>query len=302
MWERFLPYIFPRRSEKRGLTVADMNRMDTVVVDETAFDYEKVIVVNGDVFGETAIITEENSLQPTGGPLPPQSIPLPFPVLAANKRRIKEATFGPDSDGLIAAGKCIAYLYVKFRDDSEAQIATAFFIGPKHLLTAAHSLHKRDSSCESIQLIGPGIPHIDVNKFYNNDYATVDCDVIGTYYDVKGPYQNDIALLYSGSFNSPHFIQLSTVAPLKGENVDVIGYPGPASEVWMSTQGKLNDITTSLARVAKLLPNRRLSVSRGTVEATGDIISYNLSTVPGMSGSCVVYQGKAIGLTHRLHG
>jgi len=230
------------------------------------------------------------------------SFPLLPPSLPLTKNRIKEATFGDDAEGLIAAGKCIAYLYVKFKDDSEAQIATAFFIGPKHLLTAAHSLYKKDSSFQSIQLIGPGIPHIDVNKFYNNDYATVDCDLIGTYYDVRGSYEGDIALLYSGSFNSPHFIQLSTVAPLKGEIVDVIGYPGPASEVWMSTQGKLNDITTSLARVAKLLPNRRLSVSRGTVEATGDIVSYNLSTVPGMSGSCVVYQGKAIGLTHCTYG
>jgi len=70
----------------------------------------------------------------------------------------------------------------------------------------------------------------------------------------------------------------------------------------MSTQGKLNDITTSLAQVAKLLPNRRLSVSRGAVEATGDVISYNLSTVPGMSGSCVVFQGKAIGQTQCTNG
>jgi len=129
-----------------------------------------------------------------------------FPSLRLTKSRIEEATFGHNADGLIAAGKCIAYLYVKFKDDSEAQIATAFFIGRKHLLTAAHSLSKKDRSFQSIQLIGPGIPHIDVNKFYNNDYATVDCDLISACYDGKGPYEGDIALLHCGSYNSPHFI------------------------------------------------------------------------------------------------
>jgi len=67
------------------LSVADLNRMDTAVSDETAFDYERVIVINGNVFGETAIITEENSLEPTGGPLPPGSIPPPVSVLATNQ-------------------------------------------------------------------------------------------------------------------------------------------------------------------------------------------------------------------------
>ena len=129
-----------------------------------------------------------------------------FPSLRLTKSRIEEATFGHNADGLIAAGKCIAYLYVKFKDDSEAQIATAFFIGRKHLLTAAHSLYKKDRGFQSIQLIGPGIPHIDVNKFYNNDYATVDCDLISACYDGKGPYEGDIALLHCGSYNSPHFI------------------------------------------------------------------------------------------------
>jgi len=79
MFDRFLQYIFPRRRDRRGLTVAGLNRMDTAVSDESAFDCEKVIVINGEVFGETAIITGDSKLQPTGGPLPPQSIaPFPF--------------------------------------------------------------------------------------------------------------------------------------------------------------------------------------------------------------------------------
>jgi len=120
--------------------------------------------------------------------------------------------------------------------------------------------------------------------------------VITNLYDVKGPCKNDIALLHSGSYSAPRFVELSAVVPLPGDSVDVIGYPGEVSRLWMSTQGKLNDINSSLATVETLLPNMTLSISRGGVESTGDIISYNLSTVPGMSGSCVIYQGKAIGM------
>jgi hypothetical protein len=76
MFRRFFHYIFPWQADKRGLTVADLNRMDTAVSYESTFDCEKVIVFNGDVVGETAIITKDNKIQESGGPLPPQYIAL----------------------------------------------------------------------------------------------------------------------------------------------------------------------------------------------------------------------------------
>jgi len=46
-----------------------------------------------------------------------------------------------------------------------------------------------------------------------------------------------------------------------------------------------------------MLPIRNLVISRGTViECTKTRVSYRLSTVPGMSGSCVLYQGTLIGI------
>jgi V8-like Glu-specific endopeptidase len=223
-------------------------------------------------------------------PLPPCS----FLLIGSS---IDVPTFEADTNILLAAGKCIAFLIVQFHNTTDTQIATAFFIDKTHLLTAGHSLHKRAFTHKSVQLIGPGIPHIDATKLVQGKYPTVNCKVVWNLYSVKAPYDNDIALLHTGSFSWPDFMELSAVLPRKDATVDVIGYPGDLNWWWMKTQGDLKDIEKSLVTVEKLLPKRTLSVSRGTIETAGSLISYDLSTVPGMSGSCVVYQGKAIGIS-----
>ena len=113
-----------------------------------------------------------------------------------------------------------------------------------------------------------------------------------------GTYKTDIALLGVGTYRGTVAAQLSTDLPPVGSTVDVIGYPGDLkSPIWMKNKvDLLNDIDRSVATLQKLLPSRTIVTSRGTVrECTGTLIKYNLSTVPGMSGSCVLYQGKLIG-------
>jgi V8-like Glu-specific endopeptidase len=106
-----------------------------------------------------------------------------------------------------------------------------------------------------------------------------------------------MAILCAGSYNASadHFVELSTELPQQDEYVDVIGYPGELNTAWMRTQDRVNDIDESLKEVEKLLPKRTLTVTRGTVKSSGSIVTYNLSTCPGMSGSCVLYKGKVIG-------
>jgi V8-like Glu-specific endopeptidase len=196
----------------------------------------------------------------------------------------------------LAAGKCVAYLVAEFHNTSETHVATAFFIDRKHLLTAGHCLYKRNHSLKSVQLIEPGISHIDSTKLAQGNYFRIICEVASNLYNEKGSYENDIALLHTGSFSWPNYLELSTALPPKGATVDIIGYPAELSSAWMRTQGTLRDIDANLATVQKLLPKRTLSISRGTVEGAGTVISYKLSTVPGMSGACVVYKGRAIGI------
>ena len=69
MLSRLYHYLFPWRAQKKALTVEELNRMD-VAVEEDVFDCEKVMIENGEVVGETAILNERDELESTGGPLP----------------------------------------------------------------------------------------------------------------------------------------------------------------------------------------------------------------------------------------
>ena len=196
----------------------------------------------------------------------------------------------------MAAGKCVAYLLVEFHGTAATQVATAFFIDRKHLLTAGHNLCKKNAGLKRVQVIEPGRSYLDSTKLAQGKYYGIICKVVCNLYNENGSYENDIALLHTGSFSWPNYLELSTVSPPNGGIVDVIGYPAELNSAWMRTQGSLRDIDESLATVEKLLPKRTLSISRGAVVKTGAIISYNLSTVPGMSGACVLYEGRVIGI------
>ena len=104
----------------------------------------------------------------------------------------------------------------------------------------------------------------------------------------------DFALLRAQGFLARCPPPFSMHPPPVDATVDVIGYPADLTPAMLKGQ-KLNDIDRSLDEVQKLLPKRTLTASRGVVQSSGSIITYTLSTVPGMSGSCVLYEGKVIG-------
>jgi hypothetical protein len=71
MFWNILQFVFGRRARNDALTTEDMNRMDVAYEDVlTVFDCEKVMVEEGEVVGETAIINDKKQLELTEGRLP----------------------------------------------------------------------------------------------------------------------------------------------------------------------------------------------------------------------------------------
>lgn len=183
------------------------------------------------------------------------------------------------------------------------QFGTAFFIDKKLLITAGHNIHTPEGATKKIQITYPGLPFVNYTHLMEGEISTIDCTVVKSFYSKDGPPEKDIALLDAGSHNAADFLQVPLSVDLPKEDddnlglVDVIGYPGEHKSEWMRTQ-KVKDVDQSLEAVAKLLPRRTLTVTRGVLKGIRKTVTYDISTCPGMSGSCVLCKGKVIGISH----
>ena len=301
-WKKLLLYLFPRRLDDDEMSRDELYFMDTDVEEENTFEEEGLMVENGEVVGETAFITEERQVQPTG-----ISLPLRYPrSLSFHDRLLTQFSVGnqhtfdvDNSKVLLLASQCVALLIVDF--EKSTNYGTAVFIDEKHLLTAGHCLYdknKRTDTCKRIRVVTPGLPYVDYGKLQKRQILTIDCTVVTNLFKgISGPNEYDIALLNAGTTNGPLGIRLSSTLPPAGATVDVIGYPGIAVPAWLKKKlDNINDITETIKTVRKLLPDMTLTISRGLVESTGgNLITYNVSTVPGMSGSCLLFEGSVIG-------
>ena len=148
--------------------------------------------------------------------------------------------------------------------------------------------------------MSPGLPYVDYSELQMGHILTLECSVVKNLFTgVSGPSDTDLALLTVGTAcNGPRGIELSTQLPPPGAVVDVIGYPGEPVQKWLKKKlGNINDLARTLETVNTLLPKMTLTISRGTINSctVTNYITYNVSTVPGMSGSCLLYEGKVIG-------
>jgi hypothetical protein len=213
---------------------------------------------------------------------------------------VEKPTFERDINDLLGASQCVAYLHVEFEDGS-VRVGTAFWISTTCLFTAGHTLHLQNNIKPiRIRLIEPGIHAVGLQALRDGKYFKVGCTVLG-----KSPYnvtkwETDVALLYTPNFTWKKSIGLSRELPPIGATVDVIGFPGELSRWSLANREGLTDIDKGFEAAKKLLPEGDLTITRGTVQSVGNLISYKLSTVQGMSGSCVVYQGRAIGEQHLI--
>jgi V8-like Glu-specific endopeptidase len=174
-------------------------------------------------------------------------------------------------------------------------MGTAFFVGPRTLLTAGHNVVNHQKSGARFLISLPGVAEINVDKLLNEEIAAAVCTVVKYSYELKYPHK-DIAVLASG-YISPDYLEIGNKSLALGSTVDVLGYPGDMNSWWLRKHRGLANADQSKEQAEKLLPRRRLVVSEGTVETVNTLITYKISTCPGMSGSALLYEGKVYGTT-----
>lgn len=177
---------------------------------------------------------------------------------------------------------------------------TAFFVTRTHLLTAGHVVQSSPGArIESIRLSYAGCKTVDY------DTNTVECELIGKLYDPASPDSSkiDLALLESPSQDAGTWLPISpkiTDLPI-GAVVDIVGYPGHMNRLQkecFEKKGSLKDPNQSMKEAEVMLPPQTLTVSRGTVEGIeNSFIRYRLSSLCGMSGGCLIYNGTVYGFS-----
>ena len=296
--------MYPDKSEDHR--VASDERDDFAVV--VPFDFENFRIEDREVVGTTAIIdVDERKISPTEGPRPKMypnlfSVTGSFMLTDASRNH---PPFHRDQNTIMKAGKCTALLEVEFRKSDGGIIkgyGTAFFVTEKHLLTAGHNIVAEDPRTDriSIRIAYPGVKVYDADS---SAIRTLDCDLLKTLY-TKGDKKiksKDIAILRCEGLNGGSYLPLSSDPLPSNAVVDIIGYPSSGHhDCIVRHKNDLNDSEASEASSKVLLPTNTLVVTRGTVEKTdaantNGLISYKVSTCHGMSGSCLLYEGKVYG-------
>jgi hypothetical protein len=128
----------------------------------------------------------------------------------------------------------------------------------------------------------------------------IDCNLVSTVYGKNKIVNNlnDIAILHC-KYTAKYYLSLSKRPPPQDAKINIVGYPGRFKDLWIGSQPGIKDPDKGMVAAEILFPTRQLTVSQGTVTETGDDISYSASTCPGMSGACVLYNDKVVGI-HNL--
>ena len=202
---------------------------------------------------------------------------------------------------ILNAGKHTALLEteVELRNGStEYYKGTAFFVSENLLLTAAHNVVPRSGKVTKISVRYEGLKRIEptgttfkcriVSVMPRNDASTYD------------PLE-DLAILECLGHDSPYFLHLSTAELPPEATVHVIGYPGKITEDWLKARHpELDDYDSSHAAANELLPQGTLTATEGKISSIKDGYAvYQISTVGGMSGGCLLYNGKVHGIKPR---
>jgi hypothetical protein len=140
-------------------------------------------------------------------------------------------------------------------------------------------------------------------KTVDNQTNTFGCKVLATSYISSNPdnSRTDVAILECSSHEAGVYLHLSdSINELQpGAVVDIIGYPcyfTKDQENQFQEKGELRCYDESMKEAGKMLPPKTLTVSRGSVEEIQKgLIRYKISTLPGMSGACLMYNGKVYG-------
>ena len=170
---------------------------------------------------------------------------------------------------------------------------TAFFVTETLLLTAGHLIPDGKRKIVA-QKPGTSWGEIYLDALFEKNPP---CDVIPCRFIGSGYSRVDLAALeVEGPFRADHIMEITQQNLQSGEAVDIIGYAGEISIQYIRKMHGGLPNRQDIDDVHGLFPIYRMLVSYGTIEATGNELTYAASTVIGMSGAPVVFQGQAIGM------
>jgi hypothetical protein len=200
-------------------------------------------------------------------------------------------SFETDKEHLVKAGQCTSMLLID-NGPGDSSLGTAFFVAPSILVTAGHCV--ADIGEAKLLISYPGLPLVESQQIRQGVIDTIRCTLKALMYNPNKPGE-DFAILDCGSFRSKNYLPISQSMLAENTVVDIVGYPGQVTLPWLEKHEGLLSPSQSVDEATKLLPMHHLAISRGHVTQSNSTISYYLSSVRGMSGACLLKDGKAYG-------
>lgn len=214
-----------------------------------------------------------------------------------------QPSFEEDSELIHEAANCMALVIIEHTSADGKVVAqylgSAFFISPTLLLTAGHNIREPPNVKVSVRIGKPGTAYINYAAALHRLIPTIVCKIVASLYKYPhSPSHEDIAILDTGTYeNGSSYLKLSPVLPSLSSKVNVVGYPGSVKQEWLMCHDGINDAEDGRRKTADMFPAQRMTITSGPVNQVTSTISYKLSTIPGMSGGCVLHDGKVIGIS-----
>lgn len=169
---------------------------------------------------------------------------------------------------------------------------TAFFFTGRHLLTALHNVKCDNYTRGPIHISTPG------DFVVESTSDTLVCTIL----DVSE--EHDLAILDCGcdKYDFLHIAPANAKLPPNAV-MDIFGYPGDMKQRLLLTdyyKTGLKDLDASKEEAETLLAPNTLTVTRGTIQpnhrySRPEEIRYRITTCPGMSGGCILYNNMVYG-------
>ena len=188
---------------------------------------------------------------------------------------------------------------------------TAIFISPRHIITAGHVFvppsddgstsnttgTSKASSTFKTWITYPGCERVDLDNANK-----LECRLLKNLYDGPPAENCDIALLDVPCHVAKNYLPpVLNYQPRKEESIHILGYPGEVRRDFIEKNHPgVDNVNIAREQCKTMLPRHQLTVTGGFVSSVqpNGLISTKVSTIVGMSGSIVISNNKAIGMSY----